>query len=111
MEQEVYEYLVNNAVGFDNRVKGNKLQEIFGIKDNKTFRSKIERIRKDELSYPKRIGSKAGKNGGYFIITNDKEAFDTGVSLIKRGAKTIKNGQVFKKCPSVNQENLELGGI
>lgn len=75
MEEEVYEYLLANAVGYDNRVKAKVLMQKFNVEDHKTFRSIIEELRLDK---DKRIiGSEAGKSGGYFICTTDEEVKKT----------------------------------
>ena len=36
---EIYDYLKGNAVGYENRIKSNKLMEEFGIATNDTLRS------------------------------------------------------------------------
>ena len=74
MEEQIYDYLINNCVGYNNRIKAYKLMRMFNIKDHKTFRAKIQNIRKNK-SFKKLVGSEAGKNGGYWIIAN-KEEYD-----------------------------------
>ena len=72
MEKQIYNYLLNNCLGYSNRIKGRKLMSIFNINDHKTLRSYIEKTRQD-TEYEYLIGSEAGSNGGYFIVINDKE--------------------------------------
>lgn len=77
MEKLIYDYLALNCIGYDNRIKARTLMKKFNIKDNKTFRSYIQEIRKNP-EFIKLIGSEAGQNGGYWII-NSKEEFETTV--------------------------------
>lgn len=77
MEEMIYAYLVNNCVGYDNRVKARTLMKKFNIRDNKTFRKYIQDIRKN-AEFTRLVGSEAGSAGGYWII-NSKEEFETTV--------------------------------
>ena len=72
MEEIIYEYLLKNHAGYDNRIKGKELMKIFDIKDHKTLRSYIEKARQYK-EYRYLIGSEAGRNGGYFMVTNGME--------------------------------------
>lgn len=72
MENQIYNYLLQNCLGYSNRIKGKNLMNIFNINDHKTLRSYIEKTRQND-EYEYLIGSEAGKDGGYFIVTNDKE--------------------------------------
>lgn len=72
MEEKIYQYLLKNHVGYDNRIKGKDLMKIFNIKDHKTLRSYIEKARKYK-EYRYLIGSEAGSKGGYFMVTNGME--------------------------------------
>ena len=48
MKELIYDYLVNNCIGYDKRIKGWQLMKIFNIKDHKTLRSYIQELRQDE---------------------------------------------------------------
>jgi len=61
MEERIYEYLIKNCRGFENRIKGYELMKIFRINDHKTLRSYIEAIRQNEDCL-ELIGSRAGKS-------------------------------------------------
>lgn len=74
MEKSIYEYLLKNALGFNNRIKGKQLMIVFDINDHKTLRSYIENIRQDE-KYEYLIGSEAGKGGGYYIPIGSDEKY------------------------------------
>lgn len=83
MEDLIYGYLIKNCVGYDNRIKAKEIMKKFNIKDHKTFRSYIQTIR-DEVTYPRLIGSEAGKSGGYWIIKNLEEYYATAHHLCAR---------------------------
>ena len=70
-EEDIYNYLLFNAVGYENRVKADVLMAITNIRDHKTFRNLIEKLRLDKEKAI--IGSKAGSNGGYFICETEEE--------------------------------------
>lgn len=72
MENKIYEYLLNHALGFENRIKGYELMKIFNIEDHKTLRSYIEEARNNS-KYEYLIGSEAGKDGGYYIPISSEE--------------------------------------
>lgn len=96
MEEMIYAYLVNNCVGYDNRVKARVLMNKFGINDNKTFRSYIQSIRED-YQYPRVIGSQAGSDGGYWIIANKQEFDETVHHLYARAIEMQKCCKTMKK--------------
>ena len=85
----IYNYLIANCIGYDNRVKAKTIMRKFNIKDHKTFRKYVQAIRED-YSYPRLIGSEAGKNGGYWIIKN-KQEFDMAVHHLYARAVEMKN--------------------
>ncbi len=89
MEDLIYGYLIKNCVGYDNRIKGNRLMKIFKIKDEKVFRSQIEKIRDNE-KFKRLIGSEAGCQGGYWIIKNLDEYRLTAHHLCARAEKMKK---------------------
>ena len=93
---EIYNFLVDNCVGYEKRVKASSLMERFDISDHKTFRSYIESARNNPcLEYF--IGSEAGKNGGYWIATNSFEKRKTILNLILRAKKMISNANTIRK--------------
>ena len=100
MELLIYDYLIAKCIGYENRVKAKTIMSKFDIKDHKTFRSYIQKIRDDNY-FPRLIGSEAGSNGGYWII-NSKEEFDETVHhLYARAYEMKKTGDTmtekFKK--------------
>lgn len=96
MENLIYEYLIQNCVGYDNRVKGRTLMKKFGINDHKTLRSYIQYIRKSP-AHPRLIGSEAGSQGGYWIITNKKELDTTVYHMYLRAKEIEKECKILEK--------------
>jgi hypothetical protein len=94
-ENKVYDYLLENAVGYGNRISSPKLMKRFGIKDNKTFRGVIERIRQND-EFDKIICSQAGHKGGYWIATNQQEVEDTLNHLYKRSMEMLKTYSIIR---------------
>lgn len=92
MKELIYDYLLNNCVGYDNRVKGWQLMNLFNIKDHKTLRGYIQELRNDE-TIDELIGSVAGKDGGFFIIRNYEEYKDTISHLYLRAMEMLKTRQ------------------
>jgi len=95
MKELIYDYLVNNCIGYDNRIKGWQLMKLFNIKDHKTLRSYIQELRQDE-EIDKMIGSVAGKSGGFFIIANYDEYKDTVDHLYLRAMEMLKTYKIMK---------------
>ena len=96
MDKEIYNYLLQNHIGYDNRVKATVLMDIFNIHDNKTFRSYIAEARNDiECTYF--IASEAGKQGGYWIATKEQDRDITLRNLILRAIRIIKNARRMKR--------------
>ena len=95
MKELIYDYLVNNCVGYDNRVKGWQLMKLFNIHDHKTLRSYIQELRQDE-EVDKMIGSVAGSKGGFFIIENYSEFKDTVDHLYLRAMEMLKTYKIMK---------------
>ena len=93
---KIYDYLKKNAVGYSKRVKSSVLMKEFSINDNKTFRAYIQEIRQSEV-LQKIVCSEAGKNGGYWIATTDKEIEETLEHLYKRAMEMLKTYSIMKK--------------
>lgn len=102
LEKLIYDYLVLNCIGYDNRIKARTLMKKFNIKDNKTFRSYIQEIRKNP-EFIKLIGSEAGQNGGYWII-NSKEEFETTVH--HHYARAV---EMMNTCKILRKKGKEYG--
>ena len=96
LDYKIYDYLKKNAVGYSKRVKSSTLMKEFDIKDNKTFRAHIQNIRQSEV-LQKIVCSEAGKNGGYWIATNDKEIEETLEHLYKRSMEMLKTYSIIQK--------------
>lgn len=96
MEEMIYAYLVNNCIGYDNRVKARVLMNKFNIKDHKTFRSYIQGIRQN-VECERLVGSEAGKNGGYWIINSKEELEETVYHLYARAVEMKKTCKIMKK--------------
>lgn len=93
MELMIYEYLLENAIGYEKRVKGTTLMKEFNIKNNKLLRYYIEKIRMND-QFPQIIGSDSGANGGYFICVNEMEIEITLEHLYKRAMQML---ETYKK--------------
>lgn len=100
---KIYEYLKDNAVGYENRVKASKIMEQFAIHDNKTLRGYIEEIRQDSI-LQKFICSESSKNGGYYIATNEEEVYRTLSGLYKRSMEMLKTYAILKQKASLNNQ-------
>ncbi|MBR4486782.1 hypothetical protein IKS57_05590 [bacterium] len=105
---QIYEYLKKNAVGYEKRVKSSVLMKEFNIKDNKSLRGYIEDIRNSEI-LQKIVCSEAGKQGGYWIATNDEEVYQTLAHLYKRSMQMLKTYSIIRKKHKLdNQYRLKL---
>ena len=102
MEEVIYSYLLKKCVGYENRIKGKALMNLFDIKDHKTFRSHIQFIRENP-AYNRLIGSEAGKQGGYWIIAN-KEEFDRTVHHLYLRAKEMERTSKIMNKKGKNKE-------
>ena len=96
MEKLIYDYLMLNCVGYENRIKAKDLMKKFNIKDNKTFRSYIQQIRKDAECI-RLVGSEAGQSGGYWIINSKEEFENTVYHLYARAVEMQKTCKIMKK--------------
>ena len=102
LEKLIYDYLMLNCVGYENRIKAKTLMKKFNIKDNKTFRSYIQGIRKD-AEFTRLVGSEAGQHGGYWII-NSKEEFD--ITVQHHYARAI---EMLNTCKILRKKGKEYG--
>lgn len=93
---QLYHYMLKNAVGRTKMVKSSVLMEKFNINDNKTFRSYIEEMRLSD-KYDKIVCSEAGHSGGYWIATNQQEITDTLEHLYKRSMQMLKTYSRIKQ--------------
>lgn len=100
---KIYNYLKDNAVGYENRVKSDVLMKEFNINDNKTLRSYIQEIRESEI-LTKIICSEAGKDGGYWIATDYKEIKKTLNHLYKRSMEMLKNYSMLKRKAKLDKQ-------
>lgn len=100
---KIYNYLKENAVGYENRVKSDVLMKEFNINNNKTLRSYIQEIRESGI-LAKIICSEAGNNGGYWIATDNKEVRKTLDHLYKRSMVMLKNYSILKKKAKLNKQ-------
>ena len=100
---KIYNYLKENAVGYENRVKSDVLMKEFNINDNKTLRSYIQEIRESGI-LTKIICSEAGSNGGYWIATDYKEVRKTLDHLYKRSMEMLKNYSILKRKAKLNKQ-------
>lgn len=103
LSYRIYDFLKENAVGYDNRVKGSYLMSEFEIDDNKTLRSYIEEVRDNE-TLQKIICSESGKKGGYWVATNDDEVLKTLEHLYKRSLKMLETYSKIKKKYLLNNQ-------
>lgn len=100
---KIYNYLKDNAVGYENRVKSDELMKEFEINDNKTLRSYIQEIRESDI-LTKIICSEAGSNGGYWIATDYKEVRKTLDHLYKRSMEMLKNYSILKRKAKLDKQ-------
>ncbi len=100
---KIYNYLKENAVGYDDRIKADVLMKEFNINDNKTLRSYIQEIRESEV-LTKIICSEAGSNGGYWIATDYKEVRKTLDHLYKRSMEMLKNYSMLKRKAKLDKQ-------
>ena len=103
---QLYYYMLKNAVGRKKMVKSGVLMKKFNINDNKTFRSYIEEIRLSD-KYDKIICSEAGSKGGYWIATNQQEITDTLEHLYKRSMQMLKTYSRIKN-KAINDKHCKL---
>lgn len=92
---KIYDFMKNNAVGYEKRMKSSELMKYFNIDDNKTFRAYVEEIRQSAV-LQKIICSESGYNGGYWIATNQDEVYDTLNHLYKRAMEMLKTYAIIK---------------
>ena len=105
---QIYNYLKKNSIGYEKRVKSGVLMKKFNIKDNKTLRNYIEIIRNSD-TLQKIVCSESGKNGGYWIATNDEEVYQTLEHLYKRSMQMLKTySKIKKKYKLDRQYRLKL---
>lgn len=108
LTNKIYAFLINNALGYEKRVKSAMLMQEFNIKDNKTLRNYIEEIRCND-NYEKIICSESGNRGGYFVATNDEEVYLTLEHLYKRSMQMLKTySKIRKKARLDGQYILKL---
>ena len=108
LNDKIYYFLQNNAVGYKKRVKSSVLMKEFNIEDNKSLRRHIEQIR-DDMDYELIICSEAGKSGGYWIATTDDEVMETLKHLYKRSMKMLYTYSRLRKKTRLNrQQRLKL---
>lgn len=100
---KIYNYLKENAVGYEDRVKSDVLMKEFNITDNKTLRSYIQEIRESEV-LTKIICSEAGKDGGYWIATDYKEVKKTLNHLYRRSMQMLKSYSVLKRKAKLDKQ-------
>lgn len=106
LTDKIYDYLVNNALGHEKRVKSAIIMQEFNITDNKTFRDYIKKIR-DE--YNLIICSEAGNKGGYYVGTNQDEVYSTLSHLYKRAMRILKTySKIKNKAKLDGQYTLKL---
>lgn len=106
---KIYNYLKDNAVGYENRVKSDILMKEFDINDNKSLRSYIQEIRESDI-LTKVICSEAGNDGGYWIATDYKEVKKTLDHLYKRAMEMLKGYSVLKKKAHLNKQmRIKMG--
>lgn len=108
LNDKIYYFLQNNAVGYEKRVKSSVLMKEFNIEDNKSLRRHIEQIR-DDMNYELIICSEAGKSGGYWIATTDDEVMETLKHLYKRAMKMLYTYSRLRKKSRLNrQQRIQL---
>ena len=103
----IYDYLIKHCVGKENRKKSTFFMKKFGILDNKTFRSYIEKIRYNTDKYPIRVESMSGKNGGYYIARKNEKT-DTVAKFKQRTRKIAMTAKKLEKTPILGQIRIKM---
>ncbi len=92
---QIYQYLLANCYGYDNRLKAYQIMREFDIKDHKLFRNRIEDIRQsNEYGF---ICSEAGTDGGYWIPANYDEVQVTLNHIFKRAMEMLKTYSILRR--------------
>lgn len=91
MEEEIYNYLVDNHVGRENLIKNKDLRIMFEVGSDKALRKIIQNIRESK-EYPLVVGSISGKSGGFYICVTEEEITQT-IENIKHRAN-----QMLRMC-------------
>lgn len=95
MKEKLINYLKENCIGYENRVKANVLMQVVGLSDHKTFRNLVEQIRQSKSEIF--ICSEAGKDGGYYLPTTKEEIQVTIDHLEKRAYEMFKTAKVLRE--------------
>lgn len=104
---EIYKCLLKECIGKENRKKSNYFMNKFGITNNKTFRSYIEKIRYNTDKYPIRVESISGQNGGYYIARKNEKT-DTVAKFKQRTRKTAMTARKLEKTPILGQIRIKI---
>lgn len=91
----IYNYLNEYCVGYENRIKSDVLMKMFDIGSNKALRGYIQELRKNP-NYKNLVGSEAGSNGGYFIVSNYQEFKTTVEHHYLRAMEMLKTYGIMK---------------
>lgn len=95
IEQEVYDYLLENCIGKKRRIKNYELMKIFNVGSDKSMRKIIQNIREDK-NFPLIVGSIAGINGGNFICCTEEEILETINHLKHRANQMLRMTHVLE---------------
>lgn len=83
-KKKIYKFLVNNHVGFENRIKSNVVRLMLDLEcSERSFRKYIQEITEDE-KFPLLICRYAGNDGGVFIAENIEECDYSINGLVRR---------------------------
>lgn len=94
-EKEIYEYLLENHKGKENKAKAKDLMKLFNISDHRNFRKIIQDINRDK-QFKKLIGAVSSRNGGYYICETQEETLDA-INNRKHRAN-----QMLRECHIMN---------
>lgn len=101
MENLLINYLKENCIGYENRVKANVLMQVVGISDHKTFRNLVEQIRQSKNKIF--ICSEAGQQGGYWLPTTKEEIETTINHLESRACEMFKTAKILREKTGIMQ--------
>lgn len=101
---------MTECIGRENRKKSNYFMEKLDISNNKTFRGYIEQIRYDNNTYPVRVESVSGSNGGYYIARRDEKT-DTVEKFKQRIKKTARTTKQLEKTPILGQIRIKIKSL
>lgn len=95
MEDEIYNYLLENCIGKQHLIKNVRLRKLFNINSDKSLRQIIQNIRENK-KYKRIVGSVSGKSGGYYICSTPAEITETINNIKHRANQMLRMTHIIK---------------